>query len=274
MPTDDVDKEDSLALAAAAGEVFVETGGGSDADPKVHVGLLSEEQTNAALAALEDHVDVMDAEAALAGTKRKADESMDHPPAIDENTRVLKTRRAPTRVAWEERLGMLKEYKRIHGDLLIPIRFKENPSLGKFVHNTREQYKLFHKRTPDGYKKKCSLTEGRIQQLDEIGFVWSTNRTERQDEDWNRRLQQLEEYKKQHGDCLVPHGYTEDPSFAEWIHRQRTTYAAMQKDKKPNKMVAERMERLKEVGFNFTVHSDKWMDHWNELKAYKDKHGQ
>ena len=63
----------------------------------------------------------------------------------------------------------LKEYKAEFGDLAIPIRFKRNPSLGKFVHNTREQYKLFHNKTKAGYKKKCSLTQERINELNEMG---------------------------------------------------------------------------------------------------------
>ena len=130
------------------------------------------------------------------GLARSSTTSTNHATAAMTNT----TRRsAPKRVSWEDRMEMLQRYKQEHGDLLIPIRYKQNPSLGKFVHNTREQYKLFHKRTPEGYKKKCSLTAERIAQLDDIGFVWSTERTKRQNEDWEGRLEQLKEYKKEHG---------------------------------------------------------------------------
>jgi hypothetical protein len=72
---------------------------------------------------------------------------------------------------------------------------------------------------------------------------------------------------------LVPHGYDADASFAEWIHRQRTAFASMEKEDKPNPLVKERMNKLEELGFNFTVHSDKWMDHWKMLKDYREKHG-
>ena len=180
--------------------------------------------------------------------KRKEDE----PPITENPPPALKRQRAtPTRVAWEDRLAMLKEYKDKHGDLLIPIRFKENPSLGKFVHNTREQYKLFHKLTPEGYKKKCSLTAEKIQQLDDLGFVWSTERSRKQNEDWEARLNQLLQYKTDHGDLLVPHGFSPDPSFAEWIHRQRTTYATHLKEGRTNAMVEGRMKKLEAIGFNF-----------------------
>lgn len=83
------------------------------------------------------------------------------------------------------------------------------------------------------------------------GFVWTTERTKKQNEDWNVRLEQLKEYKTQHGDCLVPHGYKPDPSFAEWIHRQRTTFAMHVKEGRTNPMVEERMKKLEEMGFNF-----------------------
>lgn len=174
--------------------------------------------------------------------------------AVAEETAVDKPprrRSAPTRVSWEDRMAMLVEYKKEHGNLLIPIRYRSNPSLGKFVHNTREQYKLFHKRTPAGYKKKCSLTQERIDELDAIGFVWTTERSKRQHEDWEGRLEQLLAYKEQHGDCMVPHGYEADPSFAEWIHRQRTTYATHVKEGRKNPMVEERMKKLDGIGFNF-----------------------
>ena len=108
-------------------------------------------------------------------------------------------RKTSVRTSWEQRIAMLTAYKEENGNLLIPIRYKKNPSLGKFVHNTREQYKLFHKRCEEGFRKKCSLTKERIDELDKLGFVWSTQRTKKQNEDWQRRLEQLESYKEKHG---------------------------------------------------------------------------
>jgi hypothetical protein len=208
------------------------------------------------------------------------------PPASTLTLAVKKQRQPPTRVSWDHRLQQLAQFKAQHGSLLIPIRYKLNPSLGKFVHNTREQYKLYNKQTPEGYKKKCSLTAERIQQLETLGFVWSTQRTHQQELDWKARYEQLVEFKKNHGHCLVPHGYATDPSFAEWIHRQRTTYASMNNNNNTttttttttssaenNLTFRERMDMLQQLGFNFTVHSDKWTDHWHLLKAYRDKHG-
>ena len=108
-------------------------------------------------------------------------------------------RNVPARISWEDRIASLKAYKEEHGDLNIPIRYKKNTSLGKFVHNTREQYKLFHNQCKPGYQKRCCLTAERIAVLNEIGFLWTTERSQKQNDDWASRLEQLKEYKAKHG---------------------------------------------------------------------------
>ena len=120
-------------------------------------------------------------------------DSMSSPP------KKRKRKLSKPRTSWEERIRQLQEYKEKHGDLLIPIRFKENPSLGKFVHNTREQYKVFHRAPAPGKSKRCSLTAERIQELEALGFLWSAERSKHQKEDFEARLQQLKEYKKKYG---------------------------------------------------------------------------
>jgi Helicase associated domain len=83
--------------------------------------------------------------------------------------------------------------------------------------------------------------------------------------------------------------FFEDPSFAEWVHRQRTTHAHWMKQQSDQddpqaeqlnkrhhllkEIVEHRMKLLEDLGFHFTVHYDKWMVHWEELKAYKEVHG-
>ena len=120
-------------------------------------------------------------------------------PVTTEESNKRARRAVPSRISWEERLAALIAYKEEHGHLQIPIRYKKNPSLGKFVHNTREQYKLFRNQCKLGYQKRCSLTEERINELNNIGFIWTTERVKKQSDDWNARLEQLKEYKAKHG---------------------------------------------------------------------------
>jgi hypothetical protein len=182
---------------------------------------LSDEQTNDALAALQEASNLsMFDEAHITSTLPK-DGNEEEEKAMSENAKkkrkvdnnitttttavasTTRPRSTPVRVTWDDRLDMLQEYRNEHGNLLIPIRYKLNPSLGKFVHNTREQYKLFHNKCKVGYKKKCSLTGERIAQLEELGFVFSTERGRRQNMDWESRFEQLKRYKKMHGVSLI-----------------------------------------------------------------------
>jgi hypothetical protein len=124
---------------------------------------------------------------------------------VTSEERYKRTRRVvPARISWEERMAALIAYKEEYGHLQIPIRYKKNPSLGKFVHNTREQYKLFRNQCKMGYQKRCSLTEERISDLNRIGFIWTTERIKKQTDDWNARLEQLKEYKAKHGVRMIP----------------------------------------------------------------------
>lgn len=189
----------------------------------------------------------------------------------EEGRQAKKPRRPPTpRVPWEERLELLQAYKKEHGDLLVPTRYTGLRKLGKFVHNIREQYKIFCR---DG---KSGLTEVRIMQLEDMGFQWNTQRNKKEQDDWESRFAKLEEFKAKNGHCNVPHSYKVDPSFGEWIHRQRTAFHKIQKDKAKGKLinptVEERCQRLEKLGFLFQIQSCKWMDQWRALKEYKEKH--
>ena len=133
------------------------------------------------------------------------------------------------------------------------------------------------------------MTTERIRELHELGFVFFTERKRIEKEDWDARFQQLLQFQQENGHTMVPHSYVSDKSFAEWVHRQRTAYGQMQKQKNSSSatttttttnntaatspLVKERMERLKGIGFQFKVHSDKWLVHLNQLKEYKEKHG-
>jgi hypothetical protein len=274
-PSEDTNQDVAMTEAAAAGASQTDENLLSESS-QVAPAVPMEEETIAMFKATEDAVALAAMQEAATIVMEAAEHQKKRKLATEDTSSEgasNKKRSPPTRVSWEDRMKQLTEYKAEHGDLLIPIRYKLNPSLGKFVHNTREQYKLYHKQTPEGYKKKCSLTSERIRQLEELGFAWTTQRIKHQNEDWQSRLEQLKLFRKDHGHCLVPHGYTKDAAFAEWIHRQRTTYASLLKDEKVTEVVKLRMEQLKELGFNFTVHSDKWMDHWEQLKEFKEKNG-
>ena len=54
------------------------------------------------------------------------------------------------------------------------------------------------KATQDG--RPSQMTDDRKQKLDALGFIWKV----RERADWNDRYEQLLEYKKENGHCVVP----------------------------------------------------------------------
>ncbi len=65
---------------------------------------------------------------------------------------------------WEEMNQLLREYKRINGNCLVPQGYKENPSLGKWVNRQRLEY------------RNGKLAKHRYQKLVVIDFTWDVKR--------------------------------------------------------------------------------------------------
>jgi hypothetical protein len=59
---------------------------------------------------------------------------------------------------------------------------------------------------------QSSMTVERARALESLGFVWS----KRDLVDWYSRLEELKQYKKEHGDCLVPNKYSANPQLGTW----------------------------------------------------------
>jgi hypothetical protein len=71
----------------------------------------------------------------------------------------------PFGTAWEEMFEELKEYQKKHDHCYVPQSYTENPQLGKWVNRQRT------------LKKKNKLSKERIQQLDELIFVWQIKKS-------------------------------------------------------------------------------------------------
>ncbi len=91
------------------------------------------------------------------------------------------------------RLSQIQEYKNMNGHANIPESYKENPALGKWIH---QQRLLFNKH---------SLAQDRIDALTSIGFDFATK-----DKSiiFDTRVEQLKAYRALHGDINVPRSYT------------------------------------------------------------------
>ena len=103
---------------------------------------------------------------------------------------------------WELRIQQLREFASIHGHVCVPRSYTANPSLGPWVATQRKYYNKYlsqqqqqqqeqqHQQNGGGVlgggervgggldsrfsiTTSCPLTKERINQLDEMGFVWS-----------------------------------------------------------------------------------------------------
>ena len=199
------------------------------------------------------------------------------------------------RKSWDERFQELKQYRREHGDCLVPQKYKKNPKLGRWVENQRSAYHRYLKEIQAGKADPnvYGMSADRIARLEEVDFVWTVGRgggkrlrgnLKQPSASWNQRFQELCAYKEKHGDCLVPTIYPDNPALGRWVATQRKQYRTYAKAKEAETsdlaggdMNEERVRLLEGIGFVWELgpgwDSNTWNERLEELKAYKQQHG-
>jgi len=164
---------------------------------------------------------------------------------------------------WANMIQRLKVYQKDNnGGSIVPKGYDKDPQLGSWVTKQRHWY------------KKGSLSQGRFEQLDAIGFEWTVTtfnktpkRVQNNEDKWTNMHKRLDAYQQEHdGSCDVPQGYRPDPSLGSWVNRQRQNY---------NKglLTQERIDKLDAIGFQWVPSfEDKWTDMFKRLQAYQEEH--
>lgn len=67
---------------------------------------------------------------------------------------------------WEERMGELQQYQRVHGHCNVPSQCDDNQKLATWVKCQRRQYKLFTA------GERSNMTVSRVDTLQRMRFVW------------------------------------------------------------------------------------------------------
>ena len=141
-------------------------------------------------------------------------------------------------VSWEERRKELYDYKIEEGNTNVPRNYEKNKPLGSWVNTQRYHYRRLQQ------DKSTSMTEERIQSLNELEFNWELRVS------WEERRKQLENYKDTVGDTNVPRGYKKNKQLGTWVATQRRYYKLL-KQGKSNLMTQERIQSLNELEFNW-----------------------
>lgn len=190
--------------------------------------------------------------------------------------RASRYRKNPEQI-WVEKLKALKEFKVKNGHTNVP-KNEKYMQLGRFVNNHRQ----FYRKKLEG--ETNSLTDDRVKALEELGFVWamkpiSENRARHLQSMWEARIQELQEYKNQHGHCNVPRKEG-NGDLGKFVMNQRYYYKTRHEHK--NSLTPERIQDLENLGFVWTLkgrtqgyltNDEKWERNVNELKKFKEKFG-
>jgi hypothetical protein len=156
---------------------------------------------------------------------------------------------------WNKQYEKLVEFKRKHGNCLVPRIYQEDMSLGMWVHKQRH----FH--------NKNTIQLDRKGLLDEIGFAWKVKVDTTNYALWNKQYEKLVQYKRENGHCLVPQRHHEDMSLGMWVHKQRHFHSK-------NTIRLDRKDLLNKLGFVWSVdNSALWRQQYEKLAEFKRKNG-
>jgi hypothetical protein len=156
---------------------------------------------------------------------------------------------------WNKQYEKLVEFKRKHGNCLVPRSYQEDVSLGWWV--TKQRY--FHN------KKTIQLDRKGL--LDDIGFAWKVKVDTTNSALWNKQYEKLVQYKRENGHCLVPKEYPVDKSLGEWVITQRKLHSK-------NTIRLDRKELLNKIGFVWRVDkSALWNNQYGKLVEFKQQNG-
>lgn len=84
--------------------------------------------------------------------------------------------------------------------------------------------------------------------LEKIGIKWSPRK-----DIWDVRLEELKLFKFQHGHCNVPKRYEPNKNLRIWVRNQQIHYRQMLEGSKSGRMTKERVEKLENIGFEWTI---------------------
>jgi hypothetical protein len=87
---------------------------------------------------------------------------------------------------------------------------------------------------------------------------------------WYKRLGELHDFKKKHGDCSVPQKYPGNPSLGTWVNKQRMEYKMYMEGLKTS-MTPQKLQALEDLEFDWGKRKGDtaWEQKFNELREYK-----
>lgn len=156
--------------------------------------------------------------------------------SIDEHTEMARFRSTQLE-QWWDRCDDLVNFRLRFGHCIVPLEWRENPSLSHWIKRQRCQHRLKRE------GKHSTMTQDRERALEKLDFIWDSHRAS-----WEEKVMELKQYKEKYGDCYVPSKFPENHQLAIWVKCQRRQFKIYTAGKKSN-LTLERVDKLKELGF-------------------------
>ena len=148
---------------------------------------------------------------------------------------------------WKDGINKLMKFKEREGHCMVPRAYKESEfPLGNWVGTQRNN--------------KNNLTIERIQQLDDLMFIWDVRSAM-----WENGFSKLQQFKEREGNCMVPQGHKENSfHLGNWVNNQRKQWENLN---------PERLKRLNALGFVWDILAEQWNEAFNKLIKFKEREG-
>ena len=155
-------------------------------------------------------------------------------------------------------------------ELMVDFREKNGCCLVPYFYMTEDGYDLYRWVLKQRYDWTFGeISDERIRLLDELNFIW-----EQQDHAWEKGIAALMRYKAEYGDCVVDKEYKvrdfykpeeiEYYELGEWVAAQRIFDGNFPREK---------YQRLKDLGFIWSLREYNWLRAYEALKEYKEVNG-
>lgn len=89
---------------------------------------------------------------------------------------------------------------------------------------------------------------------------------------WMERFEDLVQYKKTFGHCLVPHDFPSNQKLAQWVKRQRYQYKLKYMGRHST-LTDARQQELEQMGFVWDSHQAAWYERLECLKRFRQEFG-
>ena len=150
---------------------------------------------------------------------------------------------------WDIRYAEFKEHYRLNNT--FKVSRKENKELYQWLITQRMEYNA------------GLLLENQIEKMDNLDPKWKISLKEKNEDMWFSSLLQLENFKKEHGDCNVSQ---RENSLGRWLNGQRI-------DKKRGKLSSEKEHLLTSLGVIWDVKEHEFEMIFEKLIQYKKRFG-